>query len=683
MLTREEVVKIIYDRSGPIQRFTQDSPVLPDVWIAFAERPQEPHDVLLTPYQSALAFSGDHARTVDRPLTPGSLAQVLKQRLASESRTSRWREWKRDRKESKPDIAYNQSTVAVRLWFDELVRVVLPLSHWWSIRIYRNGGPSPGRSRTARSASKATPGITSTVVALLKDAQSRDNLAESLAKSSSATRTYVAPDVLWSIHVIGTIAFAYDTLVADDAAKRRAAAPTLLTPPDPRKPADRKKYFADVVGAFAKLVAGMSPRPQEPMVYLVSRNRTATPAVWRSAVAVKADAAVRLFNLDCSSLMWAIIDSGIDAWHPAFRRRKDGKVDPAVTSNGDAERPFRSGRSRVVATFDFTEIRTLLSVEASDQQIKNAASSTRKVTARQRKELRESLNSGREIDWALVMPLIERKHDKSYVPPVNEHGTHVAGILGADWEADGRDLNNPLTQSVQGLCPDINLYDLRAFDKDGLGDEFSVMAALQFVRFLNLHRDIMVIHGVNLSFSIPHDVLNYACGRTPVCDECERLVGAGVIVVAAAGNEGYQTPNGSGGVSRGAFQQINITDPGNADSVITVGATHRDSPHTYGVSYFSSRGPTGDGRSKPDIVAPGEKIESTVPGRGLKRMDGTSMAAPHVSGAAALLLARHRELIGRPRRVKEILSKTATDLGREKYFQGAGMVDVLRALQSV
>jgi serine protease AprX len=59
------------------------------------------------------------------------------------------------------------------------------------------------------------------------------------------------------------------------------------------------------------------------------------------------------------------------------------------------------------------------------------------------------------------------------------------------------------------------------------------------------------------------------------------------------------------------------------------------------------------------------------------------MAAPHVSGAAALLMARHRELIGQPRRIKEVLCRSATDLGREAHFQGAGLVDVLRALQSV
>jgi serine protease AprX len=59
------------------------------------------------------------------------------------------------------------------------------------------------------------------------------------------------------------------------------------------------------------------------------------------------------------------------------------------------------------------------------------------------------------------------------------------------------------------------------------------------------------------------------------------------------------------------------------------------------------------------------------------------MAAAHVSGCAALLMARHRELIGKPDEVKRILMQTATDLHRDRSFQGAGLVDALRAVQSI
>jgi subtilisin family serine protease len=259
-------------------------------------------------------------------------------------------------------------------------------------------------------------------------------------------------------------------------------------------------------------------------------------------------------------------------------------------------------------------------------------------------------------------------------PPSNVHGTIVAGIIGAN-EVAGSGYG-------AGMCPDIRLYDFRVLAKKVEDTEFAIIAALQYIRYLNDRHSYTAIHGVNLSLSIPHDVRNFACGRTPLCDECEMVVGNGTVVVAAAGNRGYQYFE----TQDGAFENyaaFSITDPGNADGVITVGSTHRYWPHTYGVSFFSSRGPTGDGRLKPDLVAPGERIRAPMPGNEWGAESGTSMATPHVSGAAAMLMARYAELVGQPRRIKSILCNSATDLGRERNFQGHGMLDVLRAMQSI
>src|SRR5262245_29153650 len=82
----------------------------------------------------------------------------------------------------------------------------------------------------------------------------------------------------------------------------------------------------------------------------------------------------------------------------------------------------------------------------------------------------------------------------------------------------------------------------------------------------------------------------------------------GRLRVTAAGNGGYGIVNTYSETGERATHMGTIADPGNANLAITVGSTHRDMPHSYGVSYFSARGPTSDGRMKPDLVAPGERI---------------------------------------------------------------------------
>jgi subtilisin family serine protease len=199
-----------------------------------------------------------------------------------------------------------------------------------------------------------------------------------------------------------------------------------------------------------------------------------------------------------------------------------------------------------------------------------------------------------------------------------------------------------------------------------------------------------VIHGVNLSLGSSYDPEVFGCGHTPLCEELRRLWRQGVAVVVAAGNEGYAVLRSTSGTVE-ANLDLSIGDPANLEDAIAVGSVHKTNPHTYGISYFSSRGPTADGRRKPDVVAPGERVLSAshrfkplTPKSVVEdlyvEMGGTSMAAPHVSGLLAAFLSMRREFIGYPDRVKQILLANCTDLGRDPYVQGCGLPNLVKML---
>jgi subtilisin family serine protease len=237
----------------------------------------------------------------------------------------------------------------------------------------------------------------------------------------------------------------------------------------------------------------------------------------------------------------------------------------------------------------------------------------------------------------------------------------------------------------------------------------AVIRALTYLRTeVNVDPGLLRVHGVNMSLGCRWEPEHYAAGQSPLCQALNQLVATGVVVVVSAGNFGARTSHGD---SANTFAVLgSITEPAHAEDCIAVGSTHRDAPHAFGVTWTSSKGPTLDGRIKPDVVAPGEWITSAASGElrtqaGLDPPDGdgggadetekrdqlltyaeesgTSMAAPHVSGVIAAFLSARPEFIGRPRQVKRLLTESATDLGRERYAQGAGLVDLMRMLANV
>jgi serine protease AprX len=389
-------------------------------------------------------------------------------------------------------------------------------------------------------------------------------------------------------------------------------------------------------------------RPEDPpggiahrAIYRIWPDFPVRPLINKSIATVKADAARISFSAMGEGIVWAVVDSGVDKRHPHFALHHNLDLDPAI--------PHR----------DFTRL------DGQGDPFEDA----------------------------------------------DGHGTHVAGIIAGELKPTKQqpvrafsrhrdehgDIDWDLVElpAISGMAPKCKLVSMKVLDADGGGLASNLIAALEEIQRINSYGRRLLIHGVNLSVGYEFEPEWFACGQSPLCVEVDQLVRSGVVVVVASGNTGYGWNQDyvKGPVAAG--MDLTINDPGNADLGITVGSTHRDMPHVYGVSYFSSKGPTGDGRLKPDLVAPGEKILSCAAGK--RRQDaagkvgdvdyvedsGTSMAAPHVSGVIAAFLSIRQEFIGKPETVKDIFLNTATDLRRDRNFQGRGLIDLMRAIQSV
>jgi len=370
----------------------------------------------------------------------------------------------------------------------------------------------------------------------------------------------------------------------------------------------------------------------------------------KTVATVKADAAHSSFAAFGTDIVWAVIDSGVDGDHPHFKEHQNLMLGTKLDH------------------YDFTADDPMLQPNSGQNALKDEAGHGTHVAGIIAGSMNGALNSG------------------------------IVRAVGRRWSEDGgTELLTEVHDSICGMAPKCTIVSMKVLDKDGNGRTSAVIQALERIQEINGYGRRVLIHGVNLSVGYDFEPEWFACGQSPLCVEVDRLVRSGVVVVVAAGNTGYgvQSSEARGNVASGL--PLSINDPGNAELAITVGSTHRDMPHTYGVSYFSSKGPTGDGRAKPDLLAPGEKILSCAAGamrsEALSEMptaqfdyleqSGTSMAAPHVSGVIAAFLSVRREFIGQPEKVKDIFVKSATDLNRDRYFQGSGLVDLMRAIQSV
>ncbi|MEO6901939.1 MAG: S8 family serine peptidase [Bacteroidia bacterium] len=227
----------------------------------------------------------------------------------------------------------------------------------------------------------------------------------------------------------------------------------------------------------------------------------------------------------------------------------------------------------------------------------------------------------------------------------NGHGTHCAGIAAANGI------------SLKGVAPDALLMPIKVMDAFGYGSFTNIIAGINYA--MDPDNNDTTNDGVNI---LNVSIAGPGLPNDPLAKAINNAFANNLLCVVAAGNDGnnYYT----------------IGTPGCAANALTVGATDNQSQ----MAPFSASGPIiGSFQVKPDIVAPGVDIYSTLPNGAYASMSGTSAATAHVAGAAALLMELHPTWS--PTDIKAALMQSAIEYGPDIWKRGKGRLDILKATQ--
>jgi serine protease AprX len=376
------------------------------------------------------------------------------------------------------------------------------------------------------------------------------------------------------------------------------------------------RKFSSINGEAVELSNGQLRRlAASPLVDSLHVDRPLKAHLNRAAVTIGARAVQEEMGFDGAGVGVAVIDSGVSSWHDD------------LTYGGSSAAVRVVGGQRVAKFVDFVNGRT----SAYDD---------------------------------------------------NGHGTHVSGIIAGN----GYDTRG----ARAGIAPAAHLVSLKVLDSRGTGYISNVIAALDWAI---ANKGAYNIRVINLSVGAP---ITESYTTDPLTLATKRAVDTGIVVVAAAGNLGRN--------ALGQPQYGGITSPGNAPWVLTVGASNTKGTVTRTddeVAPYSSRGPSAiDFTAKPDLIAPGTGIVSLADPtssmyvskasyllsgtvktayRPYLALTGTSMAAPMVSGTAALMIQANPKLT--PNLVKAILEYTAQKYAYDSLTQGAGFINTRGAVE--